>query len=393
MLAWSRLGVLVVAAAAAALLSDSPRRSQFDVPAVTDPLGGAGSALLTPLAHWDAVWYLSIAHDGYGFTAGTGAGPEAAFFPLYPLLVRIVAVVPDHAALLVAGFAVSLACFGAALVLLERLVRLELGERAARLTVLLLALWPASFYFGAPYAESLFLLLSVGAFYAARQGRAAWAAALCAAASAARPAGALLALPVALLLLRHGRSRRDLAWLALAPAGLAAYALYLGVAFGEPLAFMKAQAAWYHDGMSGPWAGVRDGAVAAWDGLRQLAHGSRDRVYFTRAGGDPLVVARQNVLLFACLVAALAMCAGAVRRLPPAWGAWAVLSLALPLSSPVGPQPLMSLPRHVAVIFPLFAWLALAVERRRALAAPALAVSAAGLVTAVGYFATWHWVA
>ena len=40
-------------------------------------------------------------------------------------------------------------------------------------TVWLVALFPAALYFGAPYSESLFLLVSVGAFYAARTGR--WA--------------------------------------------------------------------------------------------------------------------------------------------------------------------------------------------------------------------------
>ena len=37
----------------------------------------------------------------------------------------------------------------------------------------------------------------------------------------------------------------------------------------------------------------------------------------------------------------------------------------LPLSFPVQPQPLMSLPRFVAVLFPIFMWLALAGEERR----------------------------
>ena len=48
-----------------------------------------------------------------------------------------------------------------------------------------------------------------------------------------------------------------------------------------------------------------------------------------------------------------------LRRLPAAYGAYVVAALALPLSYPVGPQPLMSLPRFVAVLFPLAIWLAL----------------------------------
>lgn len=388
----SRLLVFVVAVASAALLSDSPRRALFDVPRLTEPLGGFGRALLSPLAHWDAVWYLGIAEHGYTHAAGGGAGPDAAFFPLYPLLVRLVAIEPTPGALLVSAYLVSLACFGAALVLLDRLVSLELGRDTARLTLLLISLWPAALYFGAPYTESLFLLLTVAAFYAARTGHAASAGALAALASGTRPVGALLAIPLALILWRYARSRRDLAWLALAPAGLAAYAAYLGVRFGDPLAFNSAQAFWFR-GFTGPWTGVKDGAVAAFEGARQLASGSRSPVYFTRAGGDPLIVARQNVLLFGALAAILVMLVGAVRRLPPAWSVWALLSITLPLSSPVGPQPLMSLPRYAAVVFPLFAWLALVLRGRRGLTIATLSVFAAGLVVATGYYATWHWVA
>ncbi len=46
------------------------------------------SAGLEPWAHWDGVWFVRIAADGYGAHA-----QSQAFFPLYPLLVRGAAVV------------------------------------------------------------------------------------------------------------------------------------------------------------------------------------------------------------------------------------------------------------------------------------------------------------
>ena len=55
--------------------------------------------------------------------------------------------------------------------LLHRLAALELGERDARGTVLLVAFVPTAVFFSAVYSESLFLLVSVGAFLAARHGR------------------------------------------------------------------------------------------------------------------------------------------------------------------------------------------------------------------------------
>ena len=365
----------------------SANATRFGDESLTHPLGGFGDVLFSPLARWDSVWYLEIAHEGYD------GGPDTAFFPLYPLLVRtLVLPDPSEAALLVSAYVVSLACFAGALWLLQRLVELELGRSVARATVWLVALFPAALFFGAPYSESLFLLVSVGAFYAARTGRWAWAGALAAAAAATRSAGIVLLVPLVLLWLdSQPRRARELAWLGLAPLGIGAYMLHLGVAHGDALAFIDAQEAWYRE-FAGPFVGVWDGTTAAWDGVRQLASGSRETVYFEPAGGDPFRVAAINLLLFTVLAFAAVAVVGAFRRLPRAYGAYALAALALPLSYPVGPQPLMSLPRFLAVLFPLFIWLALVSEERGRFVQVATA-SAVGLGLFTTQFAAWEWIA
>ena len=359
---------------------------KFDNESLTHPLGGFGDILLSPLARWDAIWFLDIAGDGYD------GGANAAFFPLYPLLVRLLVFpFPSEAALLISAYVVSLACFAGALFLFHRLVELERGRKVAGAAVWLLALFPASLYFGAPYSESLFLLVSVGAFYAARTGRFAWAGVLAGLASATRSAGIVLLVPLALLWWQSEPRRRvDLAWLALAPAGLAAYALYLGLEHGDALLFADVQDIWFRE-FAGPFVGVWDGAVAAWDGARQLLSGSRETVYFEQAAGDPFRIAAINLLLFGFLVFAAVAVVGVFRRLPPAYGAYALAALALPLSYPVGPQPLMSLPRFLAVLFPLFVWLALVAEERGA-TQRACAASAVGLGLFTSQFAAWEWI-
>jgi hypothetical protein len=387
----TRAAVLLVAVFAA--LSFGPatgglareNAAKFDDPSLTHALA---DPLLAPLARWDSVWYLRIADSGYGDSA-----PRAAFFPLYPLLVRAVATPfgASEGALLLAAYAISLAAFLAALFLLHRLTELELGRRLARPTLLLLALFPAAVYFGAPYSESLFLLLAVGAFYAARSESWAWAGACAGLASATRSAGLLLLIPLAMLWW-GSRPRRvaDGAWLGLAPLGIAAYAAWLGLVEGDALRFLDVQAAWSRE-LAMPLTGAWDGLVAAIDGVRQLASGSRTPVYFEVAAGDPFRIAAINVMLFVTLVFALVACVGVWRRLPRAYGAWVSASLLLPLTFPVTPQPLMSLPRFVAVLFPLFMWLAIACDERRNtdLVAAAFAVGL-GLFTA--QYATWHWI-
>src|SRR4051794_30213054 len=189
----SRLLVWAVGAGAAALWGLSARVTLFDPGAVTRPFGPAGNALVAPLARWDSVWYLAIAHDGYP----ADDPRRAAFFPLYPLLVRAGNTVVGSP--IVAGALVSVACFAVALVLLRRLTEIELGAPAARAAVWAIALFPGAVFFSAVYSEALYLALSVGCLYAARTGRWAWAATAGALGAATRSAGVLLVVPLAVM--------------------------------------------------------------------------------------------------------------------------------------------------------------------------------------------------
>ena len=417
--AWSRLAILVVAAFAALASGQggvgAANAERFDEPSLTRPLGGLGDAVASPLAHWDAIWYLGIAETGYP----SADSPRVAFFPLYPLLTRATAGLGggSEAALLLAGYAVSLVALLGALALLHRLVSLELGRRLAAPTLLLLCVFPASLFLGAPYSESLFLLASVGAFYAARTGRWAWAGAAAAAASGTRSAGVLLLGPLVLIYLYGPRGdragaparltalrggwlaalrptyalRADAGWLALAPAGLAAYAAYLGLAHGDALAFGSVQDYWGRE-FAGPLGGIWESLAAAAAGVRQIASGARSPVVFEQAAGDPFRVAAMNLMLLGTLVFALVGAAGVLRRLPFAYGAYVAAALMLPLSYPVAPQPLMSLPRFLVVLFPIFMWLAIVCEER-GITDRVAAASAVGLGLFVTQFAGWYFVA
>jgi hypothetical protein len=389
----SRLLVWVAAVVAVVVFGLSGRAPDFDPAGVTMPFGHTGDVLAAPLGRWDSVWYIAIAGDGYG------DGARAAFFPLYPLLVRIAGT--PLGSPLIGGALVSTALLGAALVLLHRLVALDHDRAVARNAVLVTALFPMSFFFSAVYSESLFLALSVGAVYAARLDRWAWAGVLGALAAATRSAGIVLLVPLLLIYLwgagpprlRPQRPLRpDVLWLGLVPVGLAAYCAYLASQGLDAFAPFNAQDIWFR-AWSGPFGGVADGAVAAWDGVRQLWSGSRSPVYFEQAGGDPIVVARHNVELFAWLVLGALAVAGALRRLPAAYSAYVLAALALPLSYPVVPQPLMSLPRFLCALFPLAIWLAIWMTGRVWRERLVIGLFSAGLAVYTGLFATWHWVA
>lgn len=339
-----------------------------DTPSLT---GGLGRALGS-LARWDATWYLSIGHSGYGSTEPV----RAAFFPLYPAAVRVGALgIPSGWAMLLASYVVSGAALFVALVLMYRLVELELGRRFAPAAVMLLALWPASFFFSAPYSESLFLALSIGMFYAARTDHWAWAGGLCAAATATRATGMLLLLPLGIMAWRA----RKLEWVLVGPIGAVVFSLWLSIAGLRPFGWADVERDWGHV-YKGPFAGIHDAIVAGWNGV--------DHVF--SPGGFNQVVAAENTIYLVFLVLALIAMAGVFRRMRPEYGAYVAISLLVAVSAPVAWQPLMSFGRLLAVVFPIPMWLALVLHRRRVATAAVYAASAALLVCATGAFATWH---
>jgi hypothetical protein len=434
----SRLLVWLAGVGAVATLGSGPVRHAFDPPGITSGFGWLGDVLAAPAARWDADWYLVIAHYGYRPELGALTASRTAFFPLYPLGLRALSDI--GLAPVIAGVLLSLAALAAGLYCLHRLTTLEvmrlrrhvrtpaaspdtsaLGRGAslarldarevARLVVLLTAFAPMAFFFSAVYSESLYLALSVGVFLCARRGHFASAAMLAALASATRSTGIVLVLPIAMFYLYGPREdrladfplaramrpryrlRRDALWIVLAPVGLGLYMAHLALAGGDALAPFHAEAVWSRH-FAGPFGGVWDGAKAAFEGSRQLLSFQRRHVYYPAAGGSPFIDAGHNLLLFAFLLAAIPATIGVLRLLPLAYGVYVLAALVLPLSYPVAPQPLMSLPRFLLVLFPLSMWLAVFLSSRPlALRWAVLAGSGLAMAFFVGEFATWHWVA
>jgi Mannosyltransferase (PIG-V) len=429
----SRLVVWIVGVGTVVALGFGPVRHAFNPAGTTRGLGSLGDVLAAPAARWDAAWYLVIAHYGYRPDLGSLTGSRTAFFPLYPLAIRLIADV--GVAPLIAAVGLSLAALGAGLYGLHRLTTLEvarlgIGRRreTARIALLLCAFAPMALYFSAVYTESLYLALSIGVFLCARRGRWASAATLGALGAATRSNGVVLAVPLLLLYLygpredrdpdrardeggRTGgavrvavgslvgalrpryRMRRDVLWCALVPVGMGLYMAHLALAGGDALAPFHAEAAWNRH-FAGPFGGVWDGAKAALEGVRPLLSFQRQHVYYGAAGGSPFINAGHNLLLFAFLLAAIPAMVGVLRLLPPAYGVYVLAALALPLSYPVASQPLMSLPRFLVVLFPLNMWMATRlVLRPRVLTRAVLVLSGVAMAFFVGEFSTWHWVA
>lgn len=337
-----RVGLIVLAALASGLF---PAREAVNVPGwIAPPIGHAWHNVFTALERQDALWFLRIATTGYARADGS-----AAFFPLFPSLVRAVSWVVGGHPLLAATLVSNLAFFGSLLVLYDLTVR-ELSVSVARRTIVYLAVFPTAFFFFAPYSESVFLLLTLIAFRQARRDR--WASAALAGALAAltRSIGVVLAPALIVMAFEQHRAHGGRLWIRVAGGaavllGPLAYLGWWGVAHGEALAPIHAQANWQRQ-LSSPLSTLWRAIQMAFGGL-----GVQDPGYWII---DVLVVG----------VVIVAVVAG-LRRLPRPYLVYSIGSILIPLSYPFPSRPLLSMPRFVVVIFPAFWVMADAVERRR----------------------------
>jgi hypothetical protein len=111
------------------------------------------------LANFDGVHYMNIATRGYV--------TEGAFFPLYPLLIKLS---PFWFGIIISNLSILIAVY-----FLVRLLRIDYPRKTIAWTIIFLLVFPTAFFFHAVYSESLFLLLVILSFYLARQGRWFWA--------------------------------------------------------------------------------------------------------------------------------------------------------------------------------------------------------------------------
>jgi len=265
------------------------------------PPATLGEAFPSILLRFDGGHYLDVARNGYTYNSFLRS--NVAFFPAYPLMARAVTgtmgVSQPLALVLVANV-----CLLGAFVMLAvylRVRRPDLSEtnsiarlpRARLLPYYVLAafgLLPATFFFRMAYSEALFLLLSLAAFVGMANGWRPWKIALVVgAATATRPVGVALLLPLLVHLYQGSTSTRSFLmrtpfYLLLACWGILAFMLYQAIEFSDPLAFAKTQQYWRMRAV--PSLGERVLALASFEPIWAVYDRSSPACWH-RFGGSP----------------------------------------------------------------------------------------------------------
>lgn len=183
------------------------------------------------LSGWDSQHYLAIAKYGYPRHSDVVHFSRIAFFPIYPLVVRILSHL-THLSYLGVGETVSLAAGAGFVLVATRLVAHHYGVEAAERAGILLCVFPGSFILSLPYAEALALLLAALAMLSSEKFQPYRAGVFAGLATATSPL--MLAL-VPVMAWRAWRSREPGAWVTLlmTPLGFFGYMAYLGIHTGH----------------------------------------------------------------------------------------------------------------------------------------------------------------
>jgi uncharacterized MnhB-related membrane protein len=366
-----KLGVLVLGVLAWQLVHGS----QVDVPG------------LSLWDRWDAPHYTDLMVYGYraddpgNLTNPYGyqqvypgdLGLYIVFYPLFPWLggaLNALIHAPVLSAFIVAG--VASVVLGP---LFYRLVKHDESPDVALRATWFLLIFPTAYFLHIGYTEALFLALVIGSFLAARTGRW-WLAGLVGGLAALTRINGLvllLALPVEAATQWYmtppeaRRFRWDWLAIGLVAVGFGVYLALNWALYGTPFQFLIVQHDHWYKSLASPLDAI-NGALG----------------WFSSDDPDSRLMYGFMELLFVGIGAVGTLVAA--FRFRPSWFAWMLGNLVLFVSTSF----LLSTPRYVLTLFPLFVALALPTRRVWALVGVS-AVSLAGFVYFASRFATGAW--
>ncbi|NND75552.1 MAG: hypothetical protein HKN44_11160 [Ilumatobacter sp.] len=253
----ARICVLAGAAVRAAQTVVDTRSDLAEGVPGTEPEPSPLSVIVQVLTSWDGRWYLEVVRNGYPDAIPPDITyfqleARAAFFPVYPWLVRAVDVVlpgGDTFAALFTNFvlgAISVVLVG---LIARRLFTVSVAARA----MTIYAIFPGSFVLSFAYAEAAFIVLAALCLLFIIEERWLLAGLAAAVATGTRPNGVALVAACAVASVLAIRRRRDwssLLAVVLSPIGFVGFQLYVDAQAGERGAWFRIQREAWSEGTS-----------------------------------------------------------------------------------------------------------------------------------------------
>jgi len=364
----SRLCVMAGAAIVASQEVAEAKRTAGELGIPAERPKNAVGLITQVLTSWDGAWYYRIVRMGYPRDIPPNVTYDmvearAAFFPMYPMVVRVVdAVLPGGDVF--AGLFINVVFGAIAIWLIGLIAREVFDERTAYRAMLLVIFFPGSFVLSFSYSEATLIAVAAACmlFLIRRQ----WVAAgvFAAIGTACRPNGVALIAAcaiAALIAIKDDRDWRALAAPALAPVGIVSFQLWLHQHTGEWAWFRVQREAW-KEGTSFGLTALRN----TWEA-------------FIRPLASPTdIITAVSVLTTVALLYTMWR-----KRLPWPLVAYVLVVLALMIL----PSTVTARPRFLYTAFPLFisaaAWWP---EEHDEAFGLTIAMCAAGLVTLTGLY-------
>lgn len=327
-----------------------------------------------PWANFDAIHYLSI--STYGYTLY-----NAVFFPLFPLVVKIFSSpfekiqILDPRQFFVALVLVS-AFFFLSLLFLNKLLSLDYKKDIAFQTILLILVFPASFFYATIYSESLFFLLLILSFYFARKRNWLVSGSFSFLLTATRFVGIAIFPALVYEFWRSEKTifKKSFIPLLLGPLGLASYALFNYLMWRNPIHFIQAQE-WFANSRSTHSIVLLPQTLFRYFKILSTIPSYQ---YEWR-----IALLELLVFIFVCVLLFIAW----RKRVRTSYLIFSVIALLIPVSTGT----LTGFPRYVLPIFPAF--MALALIKGKILRALYLALGIILLIILFAHFSKGYFVA
>lgn len=296
-------------------------------------------------ANYDGNHYLTIAESGYNRF-------NAAFFPFLPLLINLTQKIFNSDFLKTGIFVCNLSFF-AALFVIYKIVLLDFKPSIARQTLFFLLIFPVSFFFGAVYTESPYLLFASLCWYFARKSN--WLKAGIFGYLSGLTKFVGIALFPALLIEYLYQQKLDFKkakdsfikskafFIFLIPLAIITYSFYLQIKLGDFLVFRKAMANWEQNKLIFP-------LQTFWRYFKIFFLYRHFDFYYGIA-----------LMEFACTIFYLYLSIYAWKKIRISYGVFMFISLIIPICTGT----LQSMPRYILQFFPAFLAIALLTKRNK----------------------------